>query len=370
MWPSLKNLALLVLLWPVMSMAEIKLDAVLMLDVSASMMTTDPDDRRLEAINQFLALLDKNDRLALITFDGNARLVSSFQVLDPVAKGRLAALLLDKAQPSGAYTNLHAPVALALEQFKNHRPDAQPLAIMLTDGQMDMGDTEHNQRLSADLEGPLVAAARVAQVRLYSLSFSPFSDFKRLSAVTQLTGGFSRVANQASDLSRVFLDLFAAIKDKKSLPVQGGRFRVDEWVRELSVVAKGGQGLLSPSGTHYANEVGQGGGVIKVSNPEPGDWTINGNDGDNRVFVSREPAYESRSSEPRVQTSGEQEGAAVEDDDSPWRVSFDESSAAKGDLIELLLGNVIVLAVLGLGFGIALIWRKRNKHGSGGETSP
>ena len=167
----------------------VKIDSVLLLDTSASMLATDPGNRRMAAIRMFMSLLGDEDRLAVMPFDATARLLSEFRLLHPLEKEKLGKLITEMGQPNGAFTNLHEPVDKALELLmKEKRPDALPLVIMLTDGRMDVGDVQMDKRLIDDLRDTIMPRYRQDHVRLFCLAFGDY-DFPLLQALSNSTGG-------------------------------------------------------------------------------------------------------------------------------------------------------------------------------------
>jgi uncharacterized protein YegL len=266
-----------VLVWSGLSMASgsVKIDSVLLLDTSGSMSTTDASNRRMAAIHLFISLLGDKDRLAIISFDSTARLLSTFRPLHSIEKENLEKLITGMGQPSGAFTNLYDPVEMALELLvKEKRPDALPVVIMLTDGKMDVGNAAQNKHLVDDLLNKVMPSYRKDHVQFFSLAFGGY-DMSLLEALSDQTGGEVWTTKQTLDLKKLFGELFLAIKEPQILTVDSGRFRVDTDTHELTVLkdSPAGQvvGLRSPSGQEYS---GEGANFIRINNPEAGEWSV------------------------------------------------------------------------------------------------
>ena len=265
----------LVLIRPGLAIA--KTDNVLLLDTSASMLTTDLGNRRMAAIHMFISLLGDEDRLAVISFDTTARLLSGFRSLHPLEKETLEKQIAGMGQPNGIFTNLHDPVEKALELLlKEKRQDALPLVIMLTDGRMDVGDVHEDKRLIDELLATTMPRYRKDHVQLFCLAFGDY-DLSLLQALSSQTGGKIWTTKQTLDLKNLFGELFLAIKEPQVLSVNSGRFRVDTDTHELTVLKDSRDeravGLKSPSGQKYD---GEGNDFIRVNNPEAGEWLIKG----------------------------------------------------------------------------------------------
>jgi hypothetical protein len=270
--------------------ANTKLDVVLLLDNSASMLTSDPDNLRLDAVRGFMALLGEDDRLAVFTFGERVKLISDFVLMDAKTRLRLEARVVREMTPSAAYTNLHAPLAQALDQLGGRRPDAVPMAVLFTDGRMDMGDARTDERLTRELVEHVLPRYRAGGARIYGLAFSDGSDRGLLDTLALNTGGFSHIAQRPQDVWRAFGNLFENIKNPDRLPVKGGRFLVDASVKEFKLLS-GSHGagplvLRSPSGQNTVNPPAERGNpVLTVSSPEAGEWQIADATGDDTVVA-------------------------------------------------------------------------------------
>jgi hypothetical protein len=261
-------------------------DTVLLLDTSASMLTTDPENHRMAAIRLFISLMEEEDRLALLRFDSSAEILSDFRFLDAAAKADFKRLLETKGQANGGFTNLRDPIAKALELLRRQRPNALPLVIMLTDGKMDLGDAAVDQRLTDELRNQVLPLYQHAGIKLYCIAFSEKSDFRLLQSLALPTGGEAWNGEHAETLKRLFTSLFLAVKHPETLPVQNGRFKVGENIPELTAAAENGEVRLeSPSGKRY--DADKGASVVRVQNPEAGEWSLKGDSDGGMVFVSR-----------------------------------------------------------------------------------
>lgn len=287
------RLAILFLLanaWGVAACAKSKLDVVLLLDNSASMLTSDPDNLRLDAVRGFMALLREDDRLAVFAFGERVKPISDFVPMDAKTRLRLEARVVQEMTPSAAYTNLHAPLAQALDQLGARRPDAVPMAVLFTDGRMDMGDERTDERLTQELVEHVLPRYRAGGARIYGLAFSDGSDRGLLDTLALDTGGFSYSAQRPQDVWRAFGNLFENIKKPDRLPVRDGRFLVDASVKEFKLLS-GSHGaepvvLRSPSGRSTVNPPAERGNpVLRVSSPEAGEWQITNAVGDDTVVA-------------------------------------------------------------------------------------
>jgi hypothetical protein len=345
-------LMLSLLSWIEPAAAKLKVDVVLLLDTSASMLTTDPEELRMEAIRLFLSLLGEDDRVAVMGFDASARLLSDFRFLASSEKTEIDRLIREQGQANGAFTNLRDPAEKALERLQNRRADALPLVIMLTDGKMDLGDPDLDRRLGEDLRDKIIPSYRRSGVRLYCLAFSGKSDFGFLESLARPTGGAAWNSEYADELKHLFASLFLAIKQPETLSVRGGRFRVDANVRELTGATEGGRlSLESPSGKLYAAREGES--VIRVQNPETGEWGVKGVENTGMVFVNRDAPQAASGNIPPPPPSAPAPPPAAARDNAKGMLDASEPEVLLA-MRMMLWGN----AILFLGFGLFFIVRR------------
>lgn len=267
------------------------LDVVLLLDVSASMLTSDPQNHRQEAIRGFMALLNEQDRLAVLTFGDQVRRISGFVPMDAEQRLRLEAQLLPQMTAQAAYTNLLAALEQGLRELEARRAEAQVLVVLFTDGRMDMGNLEVNERLTRDLKERVLPGFRSSGARIYGVAFSEGSDQGLLEEMARHTSGFTHSARRPEDVWRAFGDLFEIMKKPDRLPVSNGRFVVDGSVREFKVLS-GEHGitpvsLRSPSGKNTVNTAADSANpVVTIRNPEVGEWTIANASGSDKVVAA------------------------------------------------------------------------------------
>lgn len=266
------------------------LDAVLILDSSGSMLLTDPRRLRDEGAKLFVEFLKPEDRLAVIEFSGEARLV---RPLTPMGGGEAERVgrLIGQIKTVGEYTNLLAPLKLGESILQQSpRPDASRIMIMLSDGKMDPDPKKAApSQLSNELINILIPELKAKDVRVYTLSFSDQADAALLSQIAAGTGAVHRFAPTADQLHQNFAELFVAAKKPQMLPISSKGFRIDPDVEEATFyINRQGEkevSLLSPSGRKLAVDASGEGtkwfrgtefDVITIERPEPGQWEIQG----------------------------------------------------------------------------------------------
>ena len=121
--------------------STVPLTAVLLIDVSFSM-TGAKLTRALDAAGQFATLLRSEDRLAIIAFNRQARMIHGFEESQPLAStaflSNIAALLAWRAQGHGS-TALYDALLIAVNQLTQARRQAsaptREVIVLLSDGE-------------------------------------------------------------------------------------------------------------------------------------------------------------------------------------------------------------------------------------------
>ena len=114
-----------------------KIDAVLLVDASGSMLATDPLKLRFEGAKLFLQFLDQDDRVALVSFSGDTKVLRGLEPYDPSQAAAMTEAI-DGIKTEGAYTDIFQAIKTGQEILDGSpRADAQRIMILLSDGKME-----------------------------------------------------------------------------------------------------------------------------------------------------------------------------------------------------------------------------------------
>ncbi len=274
-------------------------DAVLLIDSSGSMAKNDPDKLRVPAAKMFMSLLDEGDRIGLISFSDNG-----YPVLHLTAPGsKTNARILssaDRVSSKGVYTNLHAALAKGLAMLeKEGKPGQEPMLVLMSDGKMDVGDTDEDWALTQKLQEELVTKAKERGVKVYTIAFTEASDVDLLRDVATETGGLFKLARNDQDLHEVFSAIFESAKDPDMLPIEGGEFKVDASIEEVTIIASKEREdvriyLQTPEGKKLGSDdasdklkwfLSHHFDMITLKNPQPGTWKLLYTGGKNHAYI-------------------------------------------------------------------------------------
>jgi len=274
-------------------------DAVLVMDSSGSMAKNDPNKLRVPAAKMFMSLLSEQDRIGLISFSDNGYPVLHLTAPSSKTNARILASA-DKVSSKGVYTNLYAALEKGLAMLeKESRVGQEKMLVLMSDGKMDVGNTDEDWALTEKLRDELLQSAREKGIKVYTIAFTEASDVELLKEVADETGALFKLANSDRELHEVFSAIFESAKDPDMLPIEGGEFVVDASIEEVTIVASKEREdvrifLQSPQGRKLGSEnagdsikwfMSHHFDMITLKNPEPGTWKLLYTGGRNRAYI-------------------------------------------------------------------------------------
>jgi len=267
-----------------------KVDAVLILDASASMRLTDPNRLRQEGAKLFVQYLQEGDRLAILEFAAEAETLLPLSDFDP-AQIEQVGEVISSTRDDGIYANLY----LALEKGKeileqNSRDEARKIIIVLSDGMIEPDPEDGTaEEVTQNLFEDLVPELRQSEIVVHTLGFSEIVDPALLKKLAQESDGVNWFTATSEDLHQSFAELFLVVKKPQVVPLTSKGFRVDEDVEEATfyINNEGAESifLVSPDNDRYHSRFVPDGmtwfkssrfDVITISDPAPGMWEILG----------------------------------------------------------------------------------------------
>ena len=267
-----------------------KLDAVLLLDSSGSMLTTDPQRLRDQGAKLFTQFLKNDDRLGIVQFSEVAAVV---RPLTPYAKEHAVEVetQISQIQNNGAFTNLLVGINRAKAMLDEApRENTNQIIILLSDGKMDPPPTAGTSvTLTNELTNGVLPDLKAKGIKIYTLAFSNEADKELLSSIALGTEAIGWYTESADKIHESYADLFLAVKRPQIVPLTSKGFHVDQDVQEATfyISRKDASELeiAGPNGTKIS-EKNKGSGVkwftsekfdvITIEHPETGDWSIAG----------------------------------------------------------------------------------------------
>ena len=294
------GLALLTFMLPASSQATTGgVDAVLVMDSSGSMAKNDPGKLRVPAAKLFMSLLGENDRIGLISFSDNGYPVLHLSSPGPKNNARILASA-DKVSSKGVYTNLHAALSKGVAMLdKEGRDGQEKMLVLMSDGRMDVGDTDEDWKLTQKIQDELLKDIKDKGIKVYTIAFTEASDVDLLKEVARESNALFKLARSDKDLHEVFGAIFESAKQPDMLPVEGGEFVVDSSIDEVTIVASKERAdvriyLQSPDDEKLSSDdagdslkwfLSTHFDMITVRNPTPGTWKLLFSAGKNRAYI-------------------------------------------------------------------------------------
>jgi hypothetical protein len=289
-------------------------DAVLVMDSSGSMAKNDPKKLRVPAAKMFMSLLGDRDRIGLISFSDNGYPVLHLTAPGPKTNARILASA-DKVSSKGVYTNLHAALAKGVDMLEREgQPGQEKMLVLMSDGKMDVGDTDEDWALTQKVQGELLESIRNKGIKVYTIAFTEASDVELLRELAHQSGALFKLARTDQDLHEVFSAIFESAKHPDMLPVEGGEFVVDSTIEEVTIVASKEREdvriyLQSPDGRKLsADDAGDQlkwflshhFDMITLYKPEPGTWKLLFTGGKNRAYIVTNMALNHNPQQPHL----------------------------------------------------------------------
>jgi uncharacterized protein (TIGR03503 family) len=267
-----------------------KLDVILMLDSSGSMLKTDPKGLRYEGAKILFSFLTESDRLGIVQFAGDAKVVQELEYFSPSKIEESVSRI--KAIPNeGVFTDIAQGVKVASELLdKAPRTDTQRLIVLLSDGKSEP-DPAVSPAFARTLQliHEILPDVKSREAKIFTLALSKEADRAFLAEVATATDGLSWYTQTPEEIHTSFGELFLAVKRPQVVSQTGRGFSIDADVDEATFYINHEPDakltLLSPKDESMTAErhpdyvtwfTGQNFDVITVKEPDLGDWRVTG----------------------------------------------------------------------------------------------
>ncbi|MFN2330909.1 MAG: vWA domain-containing protein [Halomonas sp.] len=275
-------------------------DVRVIVDVSGSMRTNDPDQLAASALELLVLLLPDGTAAGVWTFGERVDSPLPFGEVDAAWRAEAEALrpaLVEYQQ----YTDIEAALREAAEAPAN----GWRHLVLLTDGVIDLPpargvkpevDAASRRTLLEEL-APALAARGVV---VHAIAFSDAADLALVERLSRTTGGLPALVTSPESLLSAFADIVERIFPADRVPLAEGRFSIEPGVEAFSALLFHEPDalplmLVAPDGTRYdalnpppgANwQMQPRFDLLRVPDPAPGKWRLEGEIGvDSRIGV-------------------------------------------------------------------------------------
>jgi hypothetical protein len=276
-----------------------QVDAVLVVDVSNSMNTSDPDKIGNEAMKMFIDMLSQQgNKVGIVAYtDVIQREKALLTVESQEDKAELKEFI--DGLNRGAYTDASVGIKEAVNLLQDGAEAGHaPMIVMLADGNNDLN--EKTGRTEADSQQDMqqaVAEAKQNGVPIYTIGLNADGKLNKesLASIAKETGGKSFITSNADDLPGILSEIFASNLDLNVVPLKSmtgnGQYQdvtvnvPNENVLEANISIMSSQPvdarLVDPEGKTRqipANDIllskSQSYSLIKMLKPQAGDWKL------------------------------------------------------------------------------------------------
>ncbi len=280
-------------------------DVRIIVDISGSMKTNDPNNLRRPAVRLLARMLPAKASAGVWTFGQYVNMLVPHGKVTDDWRG-LAVGRSDEINSVALRTNLGEAIQVASDDYLLGTDNLDNTDfILLTDGKVDISDNESaNDRERERILGTLLDDLSSRGATLHTVALSEEADLALLKSLAERTGGRYALASSADALTLAFLEALNTAVPQQQIPIEDNGFQVDDGVEEFTaLIFRAGDEsaanrtleLVSPGGIKAEPKSAIDGmrwvreteyDLITVTNPEAGDWKINGELGEgSRVTV-------------------------------------------------------------------------------------
>jgi Ca-activated chloride channel homolog len=172
-------------------------DIVLIVDTSGSMLETDPENKTVAAVKDFLMDIDSKQRSAIFTFSDQVKMLQPFTYLKNTSEREQAGLDLEKSILFDGGTDIGLSLSEAMDYINNDNKNRRTMVVLLSDGISDVTVRKsvkpyQNKRIVINTVG---------------LSREKYEGADLLDEIAVRTGGSYYSVNDANKLSNAFQDI-------------------------------------------------------------------------------------------------------------------------------------------------------------------
>jgi len=195
----------------------VPIDAVLVLDVSRSMITADPNRIANQAMNMFIDMLEpERDKVGVVAYAGHITYSRRLTLLNEEETPRLQDAIYNLEYGSWTDHPLGLLEAISI-LYEEMTEDRQQIIIFLTDGNFNISPWGARTNAMAEYDkAEAISLAVERDIPIYSigLNFDGRLDRRYTEIIAHETGGLAFEAANAEDLPDIFDTIFAVMMTK------------------------------------------------------------------------------------------------------------------------------------------------------------
>lgn len=218
------------------TVASLRPDVRLVIDVSGSMKRNDPNNLRQPAVDLLVRLVPDGGKAGVWTFGKFVNMLVPHQIVDEAWR-EAASRKSGEINSVGLFTNIGGALETAAHDMASGNPGYATSVILLTDGMVDISkspaENEAEWRRVVDQVFP---ALKEAGYQVHAVALSEEADRNLMEKLAITTGGTFAVAKTADDLMKIFLQAFDLAVPSQKVAMVNNRFLVDSSVDEFTAL--------------------------------------------------------------------------------------------------------------------------------------
>lgn len=275
------------------------IDAILVIDTSGSMNSTDPERIALEAATLFMGMMETNSsRIAIVPFSGDVHsVVPLTPINDPNLRNRIRSSVSGLAYQGS--TDIGLGLRTAAEMLLNDPSETNsPIILLFTDGHIDLPAwfNRTNEDSYMDTWWAVDNVGEFTPIHTIGLNFDGTINIDFLESISNRTFASSNIITDAALLPSIFNEIFAdhmrtSIDTIYEFVSDGGYTYVpinidSHFVAEANIIMLSSRPIQSitlqdPTGREvafddntYTIATANRYSIIKIMNPQAGEWTL------------------------------------------------------------------------------------------------
>ena len=274
-------------------------DIRIVIDVSGSMVKTDPNNLRVPALRLITGLIPTGSKAGVWTFGRYVNMEVKWGKVNERWR-KLAVAGASKIHSRGQFTNIEGAIKRASSGWEKPDANTNRSLILLTDGKVDISKNKDKNAASRQrVIDKSIPQLIKRGIRVYTIALSDRTDEALLKRLALKTSGSFEIAKNAQDLQRIFLRMFERAAKPDTVPLKGNKFTIDKSIKEMTLLvfrkSDKATRLIEPGGTRHSQQkhgakiswrAEQGYDLITVKRPRAGEWMLDADiDPDNRVMI-------------------------------------------------------------------------------------
>lgn len=275
------------------------IDAVLVLDASNSMKSSDPQQLGSEAMKLFIDMLpSQGDRVGVVSYTDRIEREKALTAIQSADDKTQLKSFID-GLTRGAYTDISVGMKEAVNILQdNAQQGHEPMIVLFADGNNQLNSNSGRSNSDADTDlNTAVAQAKKDGYPVYTIGLNADGKLNQeaLKKIADDTGGKSFVTTSAEELPEILSEIFADHQEVNVVPVDSitgnGQFQdvkihipnanvkeanisiMSSEVVEVKLVDPSGNAVAVPS-DKVSMSTSKSYSLVKLLSPEQGDWTL------------------------------------------------------------------------------------------------